>query len=476
MKRRLLWIFVVLVVAGGLTGGYFYTQGSGGKSPFRTVPVTRGPVTAAISATGTLNAVITVLVGSQVSGQVKELYADFNSQVKKGQVIARIDPDIFEAKVNQAKAQVEAARAAVLNQQAAVERARADLGNARAALAGARAQTAKGQVAVLDTQARPGTQEGPAPQGLHRPGRRGRGAGRPRLRRWPSTMRTRRRSRPRRRRCGRPRPSSRSPRPCSCRPRPRSARTRRACARRSSTSSTRSSARPVDGVVVSRTVDVGQTVAASLQAPTLFTIAQDLTKMQVDTNVDEADVSRVKVGLRAAFTVDSFPGQVFTGEIVQIRKAPQVVQNVVTYDVVVSAQNTEQQAPARHDRQRADRHRAEGRRAPRPERRAPLPAAGDRGRTPSGPRGRTAGPAPELARAAGEARPGRDAAEARACPAESSSSAPRASPSRSRSVSGITDGTNTEVLEGPLKDKQDVIVGTTGTAPRPAAPPGPRLM
>jgi len=94
-------------------------------------------------------------------------------------------------------------------------------------------------------------------------------------------------------------------------------------------------------VVVSRNVDVGQTVAASLQAPTLFQIAQDLTKMQVDTNVDEADVGRVRVGQSATFTVDSFPAQTFSGEVVQVRKAPQVVQNVVTYDVVVSAPNPE---------------------------------------------------------------------------------------------------------------------------------------
>jgi HlyD family secretion protein len=99
---------------------------------------------------------------------------------------------------------------------------------------------------------------------------------------------------------------------------------------------------PVDGVVVGRTVDVGQTVAASLQAPTLFTIAQDLRNMQVDTNVDEADVGRVKVGQATTFTVDSFPGRTFSGEVVQIRKAPLVVQNVVTYDVVVSAKNPEQ--------------------------------------------------------------------------------------------------------------------------------------
>ena len=96
---------------------------------------------------------------------------------------------------------------------------------------------------------------------------------------------------------------------------------------------------PVDGVVVSRTVDVGQTVAASLQAPTLFTIAQDLTQMQVDTNVDEADVGRIRVGLRATFTVDAFRNQTFAGEVMQVRKAPQTVQNVVTYNVVVSARN-----------------------------------------------------------------------------------------------------------------------------------------
>jgi len=151
MKRRLLWIVAIVVIAGGIVGGYLYTQGIGARPAFRTVAVTRGPLTAAVSATGTLNAVITVQVGSQVSGQIKELFADFNSAVKKDQVIARIDPDTFEAKVNQAKAQVDAARASVLNQTAAVEKARADLENARAALAAARAQTAKSKVAVVDS-------------------------------------------------------------------------------------------------------------------------------------------------------------------------------------------------------------------------------------------------------------------------------------------------------------------------------------
>ncbi len=474
MKRRLLWILVVLVVAGGLTGGYFYTQGSGGKSPFRTVPVTRGPVTAAISATGTLNAVITVLVGSQVSGQVKELYADFNSQVKKGQVIARIDPDIFEAKVNQAKAQVEAARAAVLNQQAAVERARADLGNARAAQAGARAQTAKGQVAVLDTKRDLGRKKDlrlkgfiaqadeDAAQAVHDSSMAQHDANKAQEQAQEAAVRS-----------------------AEAQIKVAEALLLSATAQVGQNEASLRQAQldlehtiiraPVDGVVVSRTVDVGQTVAASLQAPTLFTIAQDLTKMQVDTNVDEADVSRVKVGLRAAFTVDSFPGQVFTGEIVQIRKAPQVIQNVVTYDVVVSAQNTEQKllpgmtANVRIVTERKEdalrvpnaalRFRPPGTEAERPQGRGVGPGPGA-GAGPGGGRG-----APGAGRGGGPGLPGRVfivGAEGK--------------PEAVQIRLGITDGTNTEVLEGPLKDKQDVIVGTTGTAPRPAAPPGPRLM
>src|SRR5260370_4259288 len=151
MKRRLLWIVAIVVLAGAITGGYLYTQGVGALPAFRTAAVARGPLTSAVSATGTLNAVITVQVGSQVSGQIQELHADFNSQVKKDQVIARIDPDTFEAKVNQTKAQVDAARASVLNQQAVVEKTRADLENTRAAFAAARAQTAKSQVTVVDT-------------------------------------------------------------------------------------------------------------------------------------------------------------------------------------------------------------------------------------------------------------------------------------------------------------------------------------
>jgi multidrug efflux pump subunit AcrA (membrane-fusion protein) len=193
MKRRILWIVAIVVLAGAITGGYLYTQGLGGRPAFRTAAVSRGPLTSAVSATGTLNAVITVQVGSQVSGQIKELHADFNSQVKKDQVIARIDPDTFEAKVNQTKAQVDAARASVLNQQAAVEKTRADLENTRAAFSAATA------TCVCAGSSRRPTRTPRRP---------------PTTPRWPSSRPRRPRSWRRCRRCAPRRPSSGWPRRC----------------------------------------------------------------------------------------------------------------------------------------------------------------------------------------------------------------------------------------------------------------------
>ncbi|MBI4593991.1 MAG: biotin/lipoyl-binding protein, partial [Candidatus Rokubacteria bacterium] len=150
--KRLLWLGLVVVVVATGVWGYFYVQSRGNAPRYRLGRAERGPLIAAVSATGNLNAVITVQVGSQVSGQIKELHADFNSVVRRNQLIARIDPETFEAKVSQARAEVDSSRAMVLNQQAQVERARADVENARAALAEAKAQTAKAQVAVVDTK------------------------------------------------------------------------------------------------------------------------------------------------------------------------------------------------------------------------------------------------------------------------------------------------------------------------------------
>ncbi len=338
MKSRVLGFLVLIVVAAAATGAYFYTQSRGSTLKYRLAKVERGPLTATVSATGTLNAVITVQVGSQTSGQIKELHADFNSPVKKGQLIARIDPETFEAKVNQAKAELEAARAAVLNQQAQVERAHADVENARAALAGARAQTAKARVAVLDAkrdldrksdllkkeliaQSDKDTAQAAYDSALAQLD-----AARAQEQALTSAIRAVE--------------AQLKVAEAQLQSARAQVRQKEAALRQAQVDLEHTIIRsPVDGVVVSRNVDVGQTVAASLQAPTLFTIAQDLTRMQVDTNVDEADISQVRRGQRATFTVDSFPGQTFSGEAVQIRKAPQVIQNVVTYDVVISAHN-----------------------------------------------------------------------------------------------------------------------------------------
>jgi HlyD family secretion protein len=341
MKRRAVWGVVVLLVAGGVSGAYLYAQSGGAQPRFRTAAVTRGDLTAAVSATGNLNAVVTVLVGSQVSGQIKELYADFNSQVKRGQLIARIDPETFEAKVTQARAEVEAAEASVLNQRAQVERARAEVDNARAAAGQARAQTAKARVALADARrdlerkrdlfrkdliARSDLDSA---QALHDSAEAQVEANLAQEEATASAIRSAE--------------ATLRVAEAQLRSAEASVRQKRAALQQAEVDLDHTKIRaPVDGVVISRAVDVGQTVAASLQAPTLFTIAQDLTKMQIDTNVDEADIGRIQVGQRATFTVDAFPRDRFQGQVIQIRKASKTIQNVVTYIVVVAFDNPEQ--------------------------------------------------------------------------------------------------------------------------------------
>src|ERR1700730_4199632 len=340
MSRRL-WIGpLMLVVAAGLSGAWFYAQSRGSTPRFRTAKVERGPLTATVSATGTLNAVVTVQVGSQVSGQIKELFADFNSQVKRNQLVARIDPEKFQAAVSQARAQVDAAKAMVLNQQARVEKTRADLANAGAALAVAKPQPAKAQVAVLDSRRTLARN-----QDLRKKGFIAQADEDTAQAAYDSAVAQADSAKAQEDAQGS------QIRSAAAQLRVTEAQLQSAVAnvvqqgaslKQSQVVLDHTQIRaPVDGVVVSPTVDVGKTVAASLQAPTLFTIAQDLTQMQVDTNVDEADVGRIREGLRATFTVDSFENQNFTGEVMQVRKAPQVLQNVVTYNVVISARNQE---------------------------------------------------------------------------------------------------------------------------------------
>ena len=461
MKRRLT-LLIIVVLAVGATAAWFYTQGRGAVPKYRFARVEKGSLTAAISATGNLNAVITVQVGSQVSGQISQLLADFNSQVKKDQLIARIDPATFQAKLGQAKGDLEATAAAVLNQRALVERTHADLENARAALAAGKAQTAKAQVAVLDAKRnldRTGElfrkeliaqSDQDTAQATHDSAVAQIEANRAQEQALAAAVRS----------------AEAQLRVTEAQLKTAEAQVRqkKAALDQAQVDLDHTMIRaPVDGVVVSRNVDVGQTVAASLQAPTLFTIAQDLTQMQVDTNVDEADVGRIRVGHRATFTVDSFPGETFSGDVVQVRKAPQVVQNVVTYDVVVSALNKElkllpgmtanvrvvvdQKSSVLKIPNAALRFRPQGVEADGVPRSGPPPSAGPAGQSagPGGLTGRVWVLGPDT---------------------------------RPKPVSirlGISDGTFTEVLDGGLAEGQEVIVGAPD---RPAQPSGggtPRL-
>ena len=336
--KRFVSIVVVALLLGAGVWGYLYAQGRNSSPKYRLVQVEQGPLTAAVSATGNLNAVIIVQVGSQVSGQIKELLVDFNSVVKKGQTIARIDPQIFEAQVNQAKADVETAKAAVLNQAASVEKARADVENARAALAQGKAQTAKADAAQADSkrifdrnaelfnrqliaQADRDTAQANYEQAVAQ-SESSRASEKALAANIDSSL------------------AQLRVQEAALKSAHAQVDQKTAALAQAQTNLDYTTIRaPVDGIVVSRAVDVGQTVAASLQAPTLFTIAQDLTKMQVETSVDEADIGRVKLEDRATFTVDAFSGQTFSGIVTQIRKAAQIVQNVVTYTVVISVDN-----------------------------------------------------------------------------------------------------------------------------------------
>ncbi len=336
--RRLIWLGVVVVLVAGGISAYFYVQSRGNTLKFRTAKVERGPLTAAVSATGNVNAVIVVQVGSQVSGQIKELLADFNTVVKKGQLIARIDPEIFEAQVNQAKADLEAAKATALNQVATVEKARADLESARAALVQGKALTVKSEAArndakriadrnaelfrrTLIAQADRDTAQANYDQAVAQvdSSQANEKALAAAIQSSAAQLRVQ------------------EAMYVSAEAQVKN-KTASLAQSQINLDHTRITA-PVDGVVVSRSIDVGQTVAASLQAPILFTIAQDLTKMQVETSVDEADIGRIKLDDRATFTVDAFPAETFAGSVMQIRKAALVVQNVVTYTVVVAVAN-----------------------------------------------------------------------------------------------------------------------------------------
>jgi HlyD family secretion protein len=307
---------------------------------YRTAAVERGDLDVTVSATGNPNAVVTVQVGSQVSGNILALYADFNTKVTKGQLIARIDPAPFQTRVNQAQATLDAARATVANSQAVVQQALANVQAATSALAAARANVIKAGALVDDAKAKVDRrvvmlgQNATSAEDLE-------------------TAQTTYKAALADRDALTAQQQSSEDGVAVAQAQLKVARSLVAAnqAQAKALTAALESAQidlnhtsitaPVDGVVVSRNVDVGQTVAASLSAPTLFLIAQDLTKMQVDTNVSEADIGRVRVGQPASFTVDAYPGRSFSGAVTSIRQAPINVQNVITYDAVLGVGNTD---------------------------------------------------------------------------------------------------------------------------------------
>ena len=284
MKKRII-IITSVIAAIFFVSGFAFFFGKNPNADYVTGPVKRKTIIEAVEASGTVNPVNTVDIGSQVSGMIKEIYVDYNSKVKKGQLLAQIDPSLFQAQVDKARGDLEAARSNKAKVEAMLvydkknyERykklytknyvAKSDLDLAEATYKSDLAQIAAAQGTINQAQAT--------------------------LQNNLTNLRYTR------------------------------------------------IVSPVDGIVVSRAVDVGQTVAASFQTPTLFQVAQDLTNMQIEVNVSEADIGRIKKGQEVEYTLDGYADEVFHGKVTEVRIAPTTVSNVVTYTVIVDVDNKDQ--------------------------------------------------------------------------------------------------------------------------------------
>jgi HlyD family secretion protein len=284
-KRRIYYAIGAIVLVAAAVGVWRWRAGaSKPRLQIESAKADRGRIVAKVTATGTLSAIVTVQVGSQVSGRIAALYADFNSPVKKGQLIAKIDPALFQAAVEQARANLVAA-------QGNLAKSKAQAVDAERQYARSKALAERKLIALADLDTAQSNSEAASAQVDASAGAVGQA--------------------------------------------------RAALHQAEVNLAYTDILSPTNGVVISRSVDVGQTVAASLQAPTVFVIAEDLAKMQVDTSVAEADVGRLRAGMTATFTVDAYPSEAFQGTVRQIRNAPQTVQNVVTYDAVIDVANPE---------------------------------------------------------------------------------------------------------------------------------------
>jgi len=295
---RAKWIVILALVIAVAVMAAFTLRGAD-KAAYTTQHVQQGDIRQLVQATGTIDAVTTVQVGSQISGTISQLNADFNTKVKKGQVVAEIDPALFQGALLQAQADLE-------NAQATAAAAKADLLKAQATAA----QTAKAYERS-DALAKEGViaaQQLDIDKATSESNQAGVASAAAQVKQANAQVQQ-----------------------------------KLAAVKVAQTNLDHTIIRsPIDGTVTARSIDVGQTVAASLQAPTLFTIAQDLTKMRVYAKTDESDVGQIRPGQPATFTVDAFPSQVFRGTVEQIRMNPTTVQNVVTYDTVIAFDNPQQ--------------------------------------------------------------------------------------------------------------------------------------
>lgn len=291
------WLYIFLVLAAVIIFAAF-NLGKKDKTQYFTAKVERGDIREVVEATGTINAVTSVQVGSQVSGQIYKLNADFNSKVKKGQLVAEIEPSLFQGALLQAKADLENARANLASARANLEKAKATQAQARAdytRTAGLAKEGVMSQQQLDLAKANAESADAAVNAGV----------------------------------AGVTQASAQ-------------VQQRQAAVSVAQTNLDHTHIyAPIDGTVINRTVDVGQTVAASLQAPQLFTIAQDLTKMLVYTKTDESDVGQIRPGQPVSFKVDAFPKDTFRGNVLQVRMNPTTVQNVVTYDTIIEFDNPE---------------------------------------------------------------------------------------------------------------------------------------
>ncbi|PYS37015.1 MAG: hypothetical protein DMG14_22715 [Acidobacteria bacterium] len=295
-------------------------------SQYFTAQVESGPLRKVVNATGVVQTVVTVQVGSQISGQVEELYADFNSIVKRGQLLAKLDPRNFQAQVENAQASVAAARARVRSAEADQRTQVANMQSARANLEAAR--VARDNTAILFQRASELNKSGVASRNDYDNAKANADSAEAKFEQAQATIAQ-----------------------VEAQTNASAAQLEQARAQLQQAEADLARAKlnleycniysPVDGVVISRNIDVGQTIAASLQSPTLFTIANDLTRMQVNANIDEADIGNISDQADVRFTVDAYPNEGFRGRISEIRLNPQTVQNVVTYSVILGIDNPE---------------------------------------------------------------------------------------------------------------------------------------